>query len=169
MAKKKSQFLKGDWIVHLHYGVGKIKSIERKVIGDLKTSYYRVEAANSTFWVPVDDPDKERVRSVASKYKMRQAINILKESAMTLADDHNDRKRQINEAMSQISLAAGAEMLRDLASRQAEFKLNPSEAKALDRFTDKFILEWSVSSDTDIEKIREKFHELIQGIQAKVR
>lgn len=166
MAAKSAQFDIGDWIVHLHYGVGQIKAVEKKQIGDRKTSYYRAETSNSTFWVPVESPDSERVRPVASNYKMRKAIGILKESPIALADDHNDRKRQINEALSQISIEAGVKLLRDLSARQASFKLNPTEEKALDQFTNNFILEWSVSTGMDIEKIREKFQELLHEIRA---
>lgn len=168
MAQKIFQFSKGDWIVHLHYGVGQVKSVERKQIGDQKLSYYRAETANSTFWVPVEAPDSERVRPVASRYKMRKAINILKESPLALADDHNERKRQINEAMAQISIDSGATLLRDLSARQASHKLNPTEEKALDQFASNFILEWSVATDTAIEKIRDKFQVLLHEIQAKV-
>ena len=166
MAAKPAQFSKGDWIVHLHYGVGQVKAVERKQIGKKKSSYYRAETSNSTFWVPVEFPDSERVRPVASKYKMRKAIGILKDSPVALADDHNDRKRQINEALSQISIDAGAKLLRDLSARQASFKLNPTEEKALDQFTNNFILEWSVSTGMDIEKIREKFQDLLQVIRS---
>ena len=166
MASKPAQFSKDDWIVHLHYGVGQVKAVEKKQIADRKTFYYRVETSNSTFWVPVEFPDSERVRAVASKYKMRKAIGILRETPVALAEDHNDRKRQINEALSQISIDAGAILLRDLSARQASFKLNPTEEKALDHFISNFILEWSVSMGTDIEKIREKFQELLHEIHA---
>ena len=169
MAPKAAQFSNGDWIVHLHYGVGQIKKVEKKQIGDIKMSYYRVDTPISTFWVPVDTPDSTRVRAVSSKYKMRKALNILKESPVTLADDHNERKRQINEAMAEISIDAGAQLLRDLSARQASHKLNPTEEKALDLFTNNFILEWSVSMGTDIEKIRDKFQELLHDIQSKVK
>lgn len=169
MSQKATQFSNGDWIVHLHYGVGQVKKIERKQMGDSKKSYYRVETPISTFWVPVDTPDAARVRSVSSKYKMRKALNILKESPVTLAEDHNERKRQINEAMAEISIDSGAQLLRDLSARQAVHKLNPTEEKALDLFIHNFVLEWSVATDTDIEKIRERFQEVLDDIQSKVK
>lgn len=169
MSQKATQFSNGDWIVHLHYGVGQVKKIERKQMGDSKSSYYRVETPISTFWVPVDAPDAARVRAVSSKYKMRKALNILKESPVTLAEDHNERKRQINEAMAEISIDAGAQLLRDLSARQAVHKLNPTEEKALDLFIHNFVLEWSVATDTDIEKIRERFQDVLDDIQAKVK
>jgi RNA polymerase-interacting CarD/CdnL/TRCF family regulator len=169
MSQKTVQFSKDDWIVHLHYGVGQVKRIEKKQMGDKKTSYYRVETPNSTFWVPVDTPNKERVRAISSKYKIRKALNILKESPVTLAEDHNERKRQINEAMAEISIDSGAQLLRDLSARQAVHKLNPTEEKALDLFIHNFILEWSVAMDTDIEKIRERFQEVLHDIKSKVK
>ncbi|MDH3943540.1 MAG: hypothetical protein OEV06_05545 [Anaerolineae bacterium] len=168
MADKAGKFSKGDWIVHLHYGVGQITGVEKKQIGDEKNSYYRAKTANSIFWVPVIDPDATRVRQASSKYKIRKAIQIIKDTPVPLSDDHNERKRQINEAMGEIGIESGAQLLRDLSARQASSKLNPSEEKALDQFSQNFILEWSVSMDTDIEKIREKFQQLISEIHQKV-
>ena len=164
MAQKKDQFSKGDWIVHLHYGVGQVKNIERKQIADEKSSYYRVETAISTFWVPVESPDAERVRSVASKYLMRKALGIMREKPNVMADDHNERKRQINEAMTQISLNTSAAFIRDISAHQMVKKLNPSEEKALDQFAQNLILEWSISMDMDIEKVRDKFQGIVQEI-----
>lgn len=167
MTNKAGKFSKGDWIVHLHYGVGQITGIEKKQIGDERTSYYRAQTANSTFWVPVAEPDDTRVRQIASKYKMRKALKILKDHPLPLSDDHNERKRQINEAMAEIDIESGAQLLRDLSARQASNKLNPSEEKALDQFSQNFILEWSVSMESDIEKTREKFQDLITEIHQK--
>lgn len=167
MAKKAGKFSKGDWIVHLHYGVGQITGVEKKQIGDEKNAYYCAKTANSTFWVPVDDPDDSRVRQISSKYKMRKALKILKDDPLPLSEDHNERKRQINEALGKIDIESGTQLLRDLSARQASNKLNPSEEKALDQFSQNFILEWSVSMESDIEKIREKFQDLISEIHQK--
>jgi RNA polymerase-interacting CarD/CdnL/TRCF family regulator len=167
MADNAGKFSKGDWIVHLHYGVGQITGIEKKQIGDEKTAYYRAQTENSTFWVPVNELDDTRVRQIASKYRIRKAIKILKDTPEALSDDHNERKRQINEVMGEISLESGARLVRDLSARQASNKLNPSEEKALDQFSQNFILEWSVSMDSEIEKTREKFQELISEIHQK--
>lgn len=164
MTQKKDQFSKGDWIVHLHYGVGQIKSIEKKQIGDEKLSYYRVITDDSTFWVPTVSPDEERVRSVASKYKMRKALAVFKESHIPLAEDHNERKRQINEAMTQIELETSAILIRDLTAHQTVKKLNPSEEKALEKFVNNFVLEWSISMEMDIEKANEKFQSITEDL-----
>ena len=169
MAPKKVEFVKGDWIVHLHYGVGQIKSIEKKVLGDEKLSYYKAEAKNSLFWVPVDSPDPTRVRSIASKYKINQAIKTLKEEPVELSNDHNERKRHINEVMYDIALVSCAGLVRDLIARKSANRLNPSEEKALDHFTENLLLEWSVSMGYDMEKVQTKFQEVVLEIQAKVK
>lgn len=165
MARKAPEFSKGDWIVHLHYGVGQIKKIEKKRLGDKKASYYMAKTANSTFWVPVENPDAERVRPIASKYKMRLAIKTLKEPPIPLSDDHNERKRHINEVRLEISLISVAKLVRDLLARQAATRLNPSEEKALDHFSDNLLLEWSVSMGLDMEKVHTKYQEVLQEIR----
>lgn len=167
MAKKAPEFSKGDWIVHLHYGVGQIRKIEKKRLGDEKVSYYMAETTNSIFWVPVENTDSERVRPIASKYMMRKAIKTLKEPPVPLSDDHNERKRHINEVRLEISLITVASLVRDLLARQAQTRLNPSEEKALDHFSDNLLLEWSVSMGWDKEKVQMKYQEVLQEIRAQ--
>ena len=38
----------GDWIVHLHHGVGQVKGIESKLIGGNKNKYVKVDTSSST-------------------------------------------------------------------------------------------------------------------------
>jgi RNA polymerase-interacting CarD/CdnL/TRCF family regulator len=162
---KKDEYSKGDWIVHLHYGVGQIKSAENKLIDNIKTEFYKVKTDNSMFWVPVIDPDVTRVRPVSSKYMMRKAITTLKETPDPLPDDHNERKRQINNQMREISFIEIAKLLRDLIARQSASRLNPSEEKAMETIKANLLLEWSVIMDWDMEKVTDKFQEVITHIQ----
>lgn len=162
---KKDEYSKGDWIVHLHYGVGQILSVEKKIFDNEKIDFYKVKTDISIFWVPVIDPDVTRVRPVSSKYMMRKAITTLKETPDPLPDDHNERKRQINTQMREISFIEISKLLRDLIARQSASRLNPSEEKAMETIKANLLLEWSVIMDWDMEKVTDKFQEVITHIQ----
>ena len=157
MSEKSTAYAKGDWIVHAFYGVGQIKGIEKKKIGETETKYFKVTGKNSTFFVPVDNADNERIRPIASKYMLRKAINILKSPAEKLEDDHNQRKRQITERMNDCSLTGTAQLVRDLKARQIEFGLNDHEETTLAKLTDRLVKEWSITQEIDQESALKKF------------
>ena len=77
MAKKAAPLKKGDWVVHTYYGVGRIKGIETRIIDDTKTKFFIIKTKNSTYYVPTDKIDNDRIRPVSSKYKLNKAIKNL--------------------------------------------------------------------------------------------
>ena len=161
MSSKSSSFTKGDWIVHTFYGVGQIKSIEKKKIGDDQNKYFKVEAKNSTFFVPVDNIDTDRIRPVASKYMLKKAISTLKEKPQQLETDHTQRKRQISEMLNDPSLVTNATLVRDLRARRDEFGLNDHEENTLDKMTKRLIREWAITQEIEPEQAMEKFEALM--------
>ena len=163
MAKKSTSLGKGDWIVHTYYGVGQITGTETKQIGETKTRYFRVEAKNSVFYVPVKNIDNERIRPVASQYMMRKVKKILQGPPGDLSPDHNLRKRQITELLSDCSLTTSAQLIRDLNARKIEFSLNDHEEKTLEKLTERLILEWSISQNIDLDKAQQQFLETLEN------
>ena len=131
VTKKPDSLKKGDWIVHTYYGIGQIKSIETRSIGDEKNKYFKVIAKNSEFFIPVEQVDSDRVRPVASDYKLRKAKKILKEQPAQMPDDHNDRKKLLNETTSDSSMEVSAQTIRDLLHRKQNHGLNDFEEKIL--------------------------------------
>lgn len=162
MAKKSTSLGKGDWIVHTYYGVGQIKGMETKQIEDTKIRYYRVEAKNSIFYVPVKNIDNDRIRPVASQYMMRKVKKILQDAPKEMASDHNIRKREITELLSDCSLATTAQLIRDLTARKIEYSLNDHEEKTLEKLTERLVLEWSIAQQIELEKANQKFQETLQ-------
>lgn len=162
MSDGSSPFKKGEWIVHAYYGVGQIIGIENKQIGDDKVKYYKVEARNSTFFVPVKNAENERIRPVASKYMLRKAINTLKEKPQELESDHNQRKRQISEMLNECSLVTNAQLVRDLIFRRKEHRLNDHEENTLTKVTTRLVREWAITLELDVEEAQERFDTLVQ-------
>ncbi len=162
MSDSSSPFSKGDWIVHAYYGVGQIIGIESKQIGEDKVKYYKVEARNSTFFVPVKNAENERIRPVASKYMLRKAIKTLKEKPQELESDHNQRKRQISEMVNECSLVTNAQLVRDLIFRRMNHRLNDHEENTLTKVTGRLVREWAITLDLSTEEAQQRFDSLVQ-------
>ena len=168
MSGKSLSFGKGDWVVHNYYGVGQISGVETKELGDTKTKYYKVKTNSSTYFIPVNNIDSDRVRGIASDYKLRKVKKLLIESPNDLPDDHNARKKEISERLNDCSLESTAELIRDLSARKKTHHLNDNEGKVLDTLTNRLVLEWSISKGYEQEKAIEQVEEALEKSLAKV-
>jgi RNA polymerase-interacting CarD/CdnL/TRCF family regulator len=95
MTANKNSFSRGDWIVHLTHGIGRVRRIEKKTIGGKKAKYFRVESKDSVFWVPVEQAEQCRIRPVASPYQLRKALKVLKKPPQEETLDYKQRQELI--------------------------------------------------------------------------
>ena len=151
----------GDWIVHLHHGVGEITSIEEKELGGDSSTYYKVVTDDSTLWVPLDKAENRWFRPVSSRDEFKEIIEILQRPPQEMHNNHLARKRRINSVKSDGSLEETARLIRDLWGRRAERQLNNTEETALRSFTDRFLREWAVCMDVDEEEARERMQAIL--------
>lgn len=158
----------GDWIVHLHHGVGEIECIEEKELGGDSTTYYKVNTKTKTLWVPLDKAENRWFRPLASPEEFDEIIEILQRPPREMHSNHNTRKKRINTVKSSGSLRELARLIRDLWGRREQRRLNNTEERALRRFTDRFLREWSVAKGLDEEEARHRMRELLQESTAKV-
>lgn len=163
MGVKTGPFAKGDWIVHAFYGVGQITSVVKKPLGEQVMKYYEVKAVNSIFFVPVDNAENSRVRPVASKYKLRKVVKLLKEEPIELETNHTNRKKEISERISDGSVESTAELVRDLNARRVGHGLNDYDNKILEDLTTRLVREWAIAQDIEEEKAHEKLAASLEG------
>jgi CarD family transcriptional regulator len=152
----------GDWIVHLHHGVGHIACIEEKELGGDTSTYYKVVTDDSTLWVPLDKADNRWFRPVCTREEFDEILAILQRSPQEMHKNHLARKRRITNVKSDGSLEETARIIRDLWGRRAERQLNNTEETALRRFTDRLVREWAVCMGVDESEARERMQELLQ-------
>ena len=162
MTKKPESLKKGDWVVHTYYGIGQIKSVETKSIGDKKNKYFKVKTRNSTFFVPVANIDEDRIRPVASDYKLRKARKILKAPPVPFPEDHNERKKMLAEISGDSSLEVSAQTIRDLLFRKQTEGLNDYEEKTLQTLEKLFVREWAIIQDVSEEEAQERYEKLLE-------
>jgi len=154
-------FVKGNWIVHLYYGVGQVKRLEKKCLDGKKTIYYRVESKDGTFWLPVNKSDTERVRPIASQKQLDSAIQAIKEQPRTFTEDYKQRQIFLNESKSEGSLLEIACLVRDLSYWEVEKHLNLSEKETLEHLKNRLSMEWSIVEDIQQQEARTELNELL--------
>jgi RNA polymerase-interacting CarD/CdnL/TRCF family regulator len=161
VSQKNHEFKKGDWIVHITHGLSQIKKKETKSIGGQNKQYFRAQASDGEFWIPMNDIDPTRIRPVSSKYMMRKALKVLKSKPIVLEEDKKEREKQIIELMSDGSLITDAELLRTFAHQKVESGLSKKEKDYFERIKDRFLHEWTICMEIDFEQAEQKLDSLL--------
>lgn len=162
MSKKPDSLTKGDWVVHAFYGIGQITKVETKTIGDEKAKYFRVDARNSTYYVPVKNTNFDRIRPLSSDYKFRKARKILKSDPVNLPENHNDRRKYISEFVANGEMDIAAELIRDLNFRKQTHSLNDFESNVLENAEKMFLREWAIIQNITEEEAHERYIKFLE-------
>ena len=140
-------FNQGDHVVHKTFGVGVIESIEGMIFaGTEPRSFYRVDFAKTTVWVPVDDPSIGGLRPITPKSQLARYRALLKSSPVTLDSDYRKRRIELEKRKDRGSFQGLCEVIRDLNALDAEKPLNYSENKFFRQTREALVLEWSEAS-----------------------
>jgi len=146
----------GDYIVHCHHGVGRIEAVERKNLGGKDTTYFRIEMADSMIWIPIDVMNSGQLRPLVDKAIFQKAIDALSENPVEMNSNMNLRKLRINEVIDDNEPVTTAELIRDMwARQQIKGTPNESERRAYRSLTDRFLQEWALGMEINIQEARE--------------
>jgi RNA polymerase-interacting CarD/CdnL/TRCF family regulator len=154
----------GDKIVHAYYGVGQIIDIEEKILNGKETTYYVVETRNSTFWLPVDKADNDRIRPIASSETFKNNVTeTLKADPKDMASHHKARKKRIKDVRLSGEIVPIARLVRDLTYRRfMRGSLTEIENRNLEQLTKRLVTEWSRSVGTTRRQVRAKIRKILQ-------
>jgi CarD family transcriptional regulator len=146
----------GDWIVHNAYGVGQIRKIEKRPIHGEKVKTFRVRTKDSVYWLPLENSDNPRVRSVVNKRELRKVFRILKSRPKAMAKNYKTRNARIREDFEDGSLKRLAKLMRDLIHLGKQKKYNMTEQGAIDKIEKRFTREYAACHEILIEEARSK-------------
>jgi RNA polymerase-interacting CarD/CdnL/TRCF family regulator len=166
MVESLPEYTIGDWVVHHAYGVGQIKKIEVKPIHGEQVKCFRVNTKDSAFWFPKNRPDNPRIRPVVTPDIIERAIDELKKPDFDMDPDRKIWKKRIDETKASDDLIATSQIVRDLNILRTHRKLNQTEEKALNDFTDRLIDEWSTTMKSHTSVVRRELNEYIQASKA---
>jgi RNA polymerase-interacting CarD/CdnL/TRCF family regulator len=162
------QYAVGQWVVHSHYGIGKIKEIEQiSFTGDMDKpeKCFRVETNNGVFWFPVEQDDNPRLRPISKKTKLELFLKSFQEPPEDTDAHHNVIKARISEAQNDVSLRTSIILVRDLLARTVLKKHNILEDRALQMHKNRIIKEWSLCMELDEAETQARFNALIQNAE----
>lgn len=153
----------GDWIVHAHYGVGRIEGVETKNISGEDTRYYRVNTSQSTFWVPVDQMDSELIRPLSSADDIEDVIAILQKPAQVMSSNAKVRQSRIHNVRISNEPVDIARLIRDLKARQRDKGiLYATERSAFIALKEQLVQEWAIVTDSKREEVSVEIDGLLE-------
>lgn len=143
--KSNDHFVVGDWITHVDFGIGQVMGIESKRISGTESHYYRITTKDSTFWLPVDKVNPEKLRSLATPGEIEQTIAALQAPPETLGSTPLARQAAIKSARLKNTLQDVACIVRDLyAYRQKKGELAVKESSAYKLLRQRLVSEWAM-------------------------
>lgn len=156
-------FSPGDWIVHRNYGIGQVKAIETKAIGEQETTYYKIAAHNdSLIWAPVDSED-DLLRPAASKDEFAEVLEVLQRPSKKMNSHFQTRIARIRQVSREGNPVKLARTVRDLwARRSRRGQLSNTEESHWRRLTDRLIAEWTVTMGLNEDQVNQEMYNLLE-------
>ncbi|HSH05419.1 MAG TPA: CarD family transcriptional regulator [Anaerolineae bacterium] len=163
--KEPHTYTQGEWIVHSQYGIGQIKGTDTKRISGEPTDYFRIEAEDSTtFWVPVDQMDHDKIRPLSTQTDIQQVINTLQNPPKKMSSNYKTRQSRIRTTRLRNTPEAIAKLVRDLwGHRRRKGGLNITERRAFRTFKKRLVREWSIVVGKNSETIATKLNNILNN------
>ena len=158
----------GEWVVHNQYGVGQIKKTEVMPLHGEQTECFKVQVKDGSFWFPTDSLDNPRIRPVASEEIVSKVIKNLRRKPSNLIQNKKYWTQRIKDVSLHDDLLSISHLIRDLSAQKALKRLNDSHIRALSKFKERLLLEWTAISSGDIKEIRSQFNKHISESKAKI-
>jgi CarD family transcriptional regulator len=162
MTDKELTYSVGDWIVHHIYGVGQVKRVEKKRVNQTKALYYKVQANDSIFWIPVKKADLDHIRPLSSTSSLKKALRLLKKPPREMDSNYKKRENRINRIRAEGKLSSICQIVRDLSAKEREKPLSTTEKRALEAFKDLLLREWSVCVGITIQDAQRELQKALQ-------
>ena len=142
----------GDMAVYPAHGVGVIKSIESRQVGDVEQSFYvmKILDNNMVIMIPTATSNNVGLRNIISSEEVDKVFFILKEKDVAIGSQTwNRRYREYMEKIKTGSVFEVAAVLRDLYLLQEGKELSYGERKMMDTAKNLLIKEVSIANDID--------------------
>lgn len=128
-------FRVGDKVIYPQHGAAVIKSLEEKTVLGEKRKYFilRLAYGDLTLMVPTDSTDEVGIRDVISKEELQKVFKVLKSKECRMPTNWSRRYKTHVEKLRSGDIYQVAEVVRNLARREAEKGLSAGEKRMLTR------------------------------------
>lgn len=136
------------------HGVGRIESIEKKVVLGKRDSFYIITIINSGMkvMIPVKKAENIGLRSIISKREIHKVLDLLKKKEVITEDDWKLRYQGNIDKVKSGSIYEVGEVARDLYRRGKEKELSIMERKLYENAYNLVIHEIALAKDINIEE-----------------
>jgi len=165
MTKFIPEYSLGDIVVHRYYGIGKIDSVERKMMNRAEAEYFKVKTENAVYWFPKDSAENPCIHPVASQEIIKRVIEILRSAPQDLDNDPRQWRERIDDVKTDGDILVISSLIRDLTALKTKEKLNQIQSQALNDLEDQLISEWAASLGVDPKSIRIKLKAYLKESQ----
>jgi len=147
----------GDKVVYPMHGAGVIEAIEEKEVLGEKQTYYimKLPIGEMKVMVPTDNVEEVGLREIIDNESVSKVVEVLKGNKSKMSSNWNRRYRANMEKIRSGDIYEVAEVVRNLAIRDAEKGLSTGERKMLDNAKQILISELVLVQDTTEEEIEE--------------
>ena len=151
------EFKVGDLAVYPAHGVGRINSIETRIVNGEEHDFYMMKIIENemTIMIPTWNVDQVGLRDVIDVKEIPKVYEIMKkrEDSTTETQTWNRRYREYMDKIKTGSLYDVAEVYRDLSLLKLTKDLSFGERKLYDTAQTLLVMELSTARDTDEETI----------------
>lgn len=156
----------GDKVVYPMHGVGRIDSIEKKVVLGKKAEFYIINIINSGMkvMIPVDNADRIGLRSIIQKKEIKKVLTIIKQENVVTEDDWKLRYQNNIDKVKSGSIFVVAEVTRDLYRRGRGKELSIMERKLYENAYQLLIHEIALAKDVAVEEAGNLISEALSSV-----
>jgi CarD family transcriptional regulator len=125
----------GDKVVYPHHGAGRILEVmEREVRGERKQYLtIRILHNDMTVMVPVENAERAGIRAVIDELMVDEVVGVLRDDATLMPKNWNRRLKHNREKIKSGDIFELADVVRNLALRDADKGLSTGEKQMLGR------------------------------------
>ncbi|NMB25577.1 MAG: CarD family transcriptional regulator [Firmicutes bacterium] len=153
----------GDKVVYPMHGAGVIEAIEEKEVLGQKQKYYimKLPIGEMKVMVPMDNVEEVGLREIIDDDGVSKVVEVLKGDKSKMSTNWNRRYRANMEKIRSGDIFEVAEVVRNLAIRDAEKGLSTGERKMLDNARQILISELVLAQDSTEEQVEELLDECL--------
>ena len=155
--QKVREFRVGDLAVYPAHGVGRINSIETRVVNGEEHDFYMMKIIENemTIMIPIWNVEQVGLRDVIDEKEIAKIYDVMKkrEDSTSETQTWNRRYREYMDKLKTGSLYDVAEVFRDLSLLKLTKDLSFGERKLYDTAQTLLVMELSTASNTDEKTI----------------
>ncbi|HSQ83746.1 MAG TPA: CarD family transcriptional regulator [Desulfobacterales bacterium] len=169
--QKVREFRVGDLAVYPAHGVGRINSIETRIVNGEEHDFYMMKIIENemTIMIPTWNVEQVGLRDVIDKKEIPKVYDVMKkrEDSTSETQTWNRRYREYMDKLKTGSLYDVAEVYRDLSLLKLTKDLSFGERKLYDTAQTLLVMELSTASNTDEKTIMSEMETLFPPKQSE--